>query len=66
MINLDNITHIDFGEKACGGKLPETMCCRYNPGGIFTLSNKIMDNPWEAKYGMTKKQIIEAYKIING
>ncbi len=42
------------------------MCCRYNPGGIFTLSNKIMDNPGEAKYGMTKKQIIEAYKIING
>ena len=64
IINLDDITHIDFCEKACGGKLPETMCCRYNPGGVFTLSNKIMDNPGDAKYGMTKKQIIEAYKIL--
>ena len=64
IINLDDITHIDFCEKACGGKLPETMCCRYNPGGVFTLSNKIMDNPGDAKYGMTKNQIFEAYKIM--
>ena len=55
IINLDDITHIEFCEKACGGKLPEIMCCRYNPGGVFTLSNKIMDNPGDAKYGMTKK-----------
>lgn len=64
IINLDDITHIDFCEKACGGKLPETMSCRYNPGGVFTLSNGIMDNPGDAKYGMTREQISEAYKIL--
>jgi len=64
IINLDDITHIDFCEEACGGKLPETMSCRYNPGGVFTLSNGIMDNPGDAKYGMTHEQIIEAYKIL--
>lgn len=64
IINLDDITHIDFCEKACGGKLPETMSCRFNPGGVFTLSNGIMDNPGDAKYGMTRAQISEAYKIL--
>ena len=64
IINLDDITHIDFCEKACGGKLPETMSCRFNPGGVFTLSNGIMDNPGDAKYGMTREQISEAYKIM--
>ena len=64
IINLDDITHIDFCEKACGGRLPETMSCRFNPGGVFTLSNGIMDNPGDAKYGMTREQIAEAYKIM--
>ena len=64
IINLDDITHIDFCEKACGGKLPETMSCRFNPGGVFTLSNGIMDNPGDAKYGMTREQISEAFKIM--
>ena len=64
IINLDDITHIDFCEEACGGKLPETMSCRYNPGGSFQLSNGIMDNPGDAKYGMTHDQIIEAFKIL--
>lgn len=64
IINLDDITHIDFCEKACGGKLPETMSCRFNPGGVFTLSNGIMDNPGDAKYGMTADQITEAMKIL--
>ena len=40
IINLDDITHIDFCENACGGKLPETMSCRFNPGGVFTLSGR--------------------------
>jgi diaminopimelate decarboxylase len=66
IINLDDITHIDFCEKACGGKLPETMSCRYNPGGIFRMSNGIMDNPGDAKYGMTREQIAEAYRIMMG
>jgi len=64
IINLDDITHIECCEQACGGQLPETMCCRYNPGGVFTMSNGIMDNPGDAKYGMTKDQMIEAYKTM--
>ena len=63
IINLDDITHIDFLEKVTGG-IPETICCRYNPGGLFQLSNGIMDNPGDAKYGMTTEQILEAYKIL--
>ncbi len=62
IINLDDITHIEVLEKACG--VPETICCRYNPGGKFAISTTIMDNPGDAKYGMTKEQIIEAYKIL--
>lgn len=64
IINLDDITHIDFCEEACGGKLPETMSCRYNPGGVFRMSNGIMDNPGDSKYGMTPQQMAEAYKIL--
>ncbi len=64
IINLDDITHIDFCEDACGGKLPETMSCRFNPGGVFQMSNGIMDNPGDAKYGMTRDQIFEAFKIL--
>lgn len=61
-INLDDITHIDFLEKVAD--IPETVCCRYNPGGHFGIANNIMDNPGDAKYGMTHEQIIEAYKIL--
>ncbi len=63
IINLDDITHIEFLENIVG-TLPETMSCRYNPGGVFTLSNGIMDNPGDAKYGMTEEQIFEAYRIL--
>lgn len=63
-INLDDITHIEALEKACDGRLPETVCCRYNPGGVFKISTDIMDNPGDAKYGMTHDQIIEAYRIL--
>ena len=64
-INLDDITHIDFLEKIAGeGNLPETMCCRFNPGGTFALGTDIMDNPGEAKYGMTRDQILEAFRIL--
>ncbi len=62
IINLDDITHIEAVEKACG-KLPKKMSCRYNPGGEFKISNGIMDNPGEAKYGMTTEQIYEAFRI---
>lgn len=64
IINLDDITHIEFLKKALGGKLPETMCCRYNPGPAKHGCNSIIGKPEEAKYGMTREQILEAYKIM--
>ena len=63
IINLDDFTHIDFLEETIG-YIPETISCRYNPGGVFTLSNGIMDNPGDSKYGMTKEQLFEAFKIL--
>ena len=62
IINLDDFTMVDFLEKTAG--IPEKICCRYNPGGEFKISTTIMDNPGDAKYGMTKDQMIEAYKIL--
>ncbi len=67
-INLDDITHIPFVEEACGG-IPKRVSCRYNPGGVFTLGEskegfQVMDNPGDAKYGMTKAQLMEAYKTL--
>lgn len=64
-INLDDITHIEFLEKAIG-KIPKTISCRYNPGGLFKISNDIMDNPGDSKYGMTTEQLSEAFKILKG
>ena len=63
IINLDDITHIPVVEKALG-TLPEVMSCRFNPGGVFQISNGIMDNPGDAKYGMTREQILEAYAML--
>lgn len=62
-INLDDITHIDFLEGILG-KLPERLSLRYNPGGVFKMSNGIMDNPGDAKYGLTTEQLFEAYGIL--
>ena len=61
-INLDDFTHIDFLDKLVG--IPETISCRYNPGGYFEIANSIMDNPGDAKYGFTKEQLIEGFKIL--
>ena len=63
IINLDDITHIDFLEKTIG-KIPKVISCRYNPGGLFKISNDIMDNPGDAKYGMTTEQLFDAFKIL--
>ncbi|HJF51584.1 diaminopimelate decarboxylase [Butyricicoccus pullicaecorum] len=60
IINFDDITHIDFFEKIA--PFPETMSCRYNPGGDFKIENEIMDTPQDAKYGMTRPQLTEAYR----
>ena len=67
-INLDDITHIPFLEDAIG-HIPERICCRFNPGGVFQLGGseegfQVMDNPGDAKYGMTRAQISEAYKTL--
>ena len=63
IINFDDVSLIDFYEEI-GAPFLETMCCRYNPGGVYTLSNGIMDNPGDAKYGFTHDQILEGYKIL--
>ncbi len=63
IINLDDYTHIEFLEKTLG-YIPETISCRYNPGGIFQISNDIMDNPGDAKYGMTTEQLFDAYRVL--
>ncbi len=58
-INLDDYTHIDFLDKKVG--VPETICCRYNPGGVFQMGTDIMDNPGDAKYGFTKEQLVDGF-----
>ena len=62
VINLDDITHIDFLEQAAG--IPETVSCRYNPGGDFVIGNSIMDTPAQAKYGFTREQLFEGFRIL--
>ncbi|MCI8264905.1 MAG: diaminopimelate decarboxylase [Lachnospiraceae bacterium] len=62
-INLDDISHIEFLEKTIG-KLPETISCRYNPGGLFKITTDIMDNPGDAKYGFTTEQLFEGFPIL--
>lgn len=63
VINLDDFTHIDFLEQTIG-RIPETISCRYNPGGVFQMSNGIMDNPGDAKYGFTTEQLFEGFKVL--
>ena len=68
IINLDDITHVDFLERSIGC-IPETVFCRYNPGGVFTLGEskegfQVMDTPGEAKYGMTRAQLTEAFRAL--
>jgi len=65
IINLDDLTLVDQLEESIGC-VPGKICCRYNPGGIFTLGEahggvQVMDNPGDAKYGMTRPQIAEAF-----
>ena len=66
IINLDDITHIDYLHRLLG-RMPEKMCCRFNPGGVFTLGDtregfQVMDTPGDAKYGMTREQLFEAFR----
>ena len=64
-INLDDLTHVDFLHKALG-RVPRWVCCRFNPGGVFTLGEseegfQVMDEPGQAKYGMTRPQLAQAF-----
>ena len=65
IINLDDLTLVDYLEQSIGF-IPKKICCRFNPGGVFTLSKtregfQVMDNPGDAKYGMTRAQIAQAF-----
>lgn len=66
IINFDDISHIDYYKEVVGGEFPETMCVRYNPGGEFIVANNIMDNPGEAKYGLTRPQMTAAFNKLKG
>ena len=65
IINLDDLTHVEYLHETLG-HMPETICCRYNPGGVFALGEskegfQVMDNPGQAKYGMTREQLTQAF-----
>ena len=69
IINLDDLTLVDTLESALCA-VPEKICCRYNPGGVFTLGEshegfQVMDNPGDAKYGMTREQLAEAFRRLS-
>ena len=61
-INLDAYEHIKFLSALTDFEFPETMSLRYNPGGVFSMGTKIMDNPEESKFGMTKAQLFQGIK----
>jgi diaminopimelate decarboxylase len=61
IINLDDISHIQYLEDHVG--LPELVCCRYNPGAL-KAGNAIIGHPEEAKYGFTRAQLFEGYRIL--
>ena len=61
IINLDDISHLNYLEQNAG--LPRTLCFRYNPADVSNAGNDIIGKPHEAKYGLTRGQIFEAYKI---
>ncbi|MCR4672474.1 MAG: diaminopimelate decarboxylase [Lachnospiraceae bacterium] len=63
IINFDDITHLKYFEENVG-EFPETVCCRFNTGGVFKISNSIMDNPQEAKYGFTRDQLTEGFRYL--
>lgn len=63
IINLDDITHVDFLEETLG-YIPQKISCRYNPGGLFKITTDIMDNPGDAKYGMTTEQLFDAFRML--
>lgn len=65
-ITLDDLTHVDFLRDVAGGKLPECVSLRYNNGKNFAINNEIMGTPQDAKYGMTREQLIQAIEKLRG
>ncbi|AEF81300.1 diaminopimelate decarboxylase family protein [Leadbettera azotonutricia] len=63
IINLDDFTHIEYVEKSLAGGLPELVSCRYNPGPLKE-GNAIIGKPEEAKYGFTREQLFDGYKLL--
>ena len=61
IVNFDDISHIPFFRRVAG-PVPKTVCCRFNPGGLFRLANGLMDNPGDSKYGMTEEQLFQAFR----
>ncbi|MDD4191589.1 MAG: diaminopimelate decarboxylase [Mangrovibacterium sp.] len=61
IINLDDISHIPYLEKHAG--LPALLCLRYNPGALKE-GNLIIGNPQESKYGFTREQLFEGYRML--
>lgn len=61
IINLDDISHISYLERAAG--LPELICCRYNPGPLKG-GNAIIGHPEQAKYGFTREQLFAGYRML--
>lgn len=61
IINLDDISHIEYIDKHVG--LPDTICMRYNPGDL-KQGNLIIGHPEDAKYGFTHEQMIEGYRML--
>lgn len=63
IINLDDLTHLEFLGNTLG-KLPERLCFRYNPGATRSFgANNFIGQPQEAKFGLTKEQLLEAYEL---
>ncbi|MCR4315309.1 MAG: diaminopimelate decarboxylase [Planctomycetes bacterium] len=62
IINLDDITHIPYLEQHAG--IPEVICMRFNPGS-WQFSNVIIGKPEEAKYGFTRQQLFEGYRVLS-
>ncbi|MEI6211586.1 MAG: diaminopimelate decarboxylase [bacterium] len=60
IVNLDDLTHLSFLEKSAG--LPELICFRYNPGPLKG-GNAIIGHPEDAKYGFTREQLFEGYRL---
>ena len=61
-LNLDDASDVEVVSSLF--PLPETMSLRFNPGGLFTIGNDIMDHPAEAKYGMTKEQLLSSIRVM--